>query len=577
MTNHKRKNAGQRKAIEVAQSKSDEAKTGDPSSYIGRYLEVIGLDAERAVVVIKTGATHEEYVKFPPSLLVPGKHAMVQELLLKNGLFTPLRRIPGKEVVSFLLDAAETSRVRVIDHPGVHDLKIDGAVFKVLVAGGKYFWLGDQPKTGGVVLVGAARRAPKSSRTIAAFNERIAPILRGSPRILVVLAIALAAPLVRLFGRTPVSLAIIGQSSQGKTVVQRFVSQLVVGHDGVRQLSGTPIGIHDNMVAQGDQPAFYDDMHLSAAASALLQAIMESGNAGGRMISVRSNAGPALDQVTCTLILSGERNIAEIASTANQPINSGIYARVLEMYLGPNGMFDDICGRPDAATLAMHIHQAGTKYAGAVGQAFARAIAKKWEKVKGYWDIKRPVIRTKILEAAQVEELDPISGRLLDGLCFAAFAGCLLQTLKIVDIPRRSIYDAFGLVFREHMQKLNSATSPLAQQVIEAVRLYIQTHPAKFVLLDQAGEVAKQNGMAGYLKRNADGTENYLFFTAFFKLQFVETYGDEVYSHLRDAGYLRAQKARGNQTLVRIPNSGASKDDRQSFIAISSAILYAVS
>jgi hypothetical protein len=79
-----------------------------------------------------------------------------------------------------------------------------------------------------------------------------------------------------------------------------------------------------------------------------------------------------------------------------------------------------------------------------------------------------------------------------------------------------------------------------------------------------------------------DGPDLYLFFPGLFHEKFIEEFGQEAFDHLRDAGYLQAQKSRHNQMLVRVPTSSGTKASgkgedgpRLSFIAISGAILYA--
>ena len=566
----------------LAQAKGISAESTDSDSLIGDYLEVLGLDLSHSVVIGQPGLPHVDHLKIPITLLAVGRHGAILELLLKHGWISLARRFGGKEIANYLLDVAEGCDVRVIDKPGSYDLEIGGKQYSVLVNGGDCFWLSGEPSTGRVVLVGDAAIRPKTKKTLAMFNKQVTPILIECPRVLVVLAIALAATLVRKFDRLPVSLAIIGLSSQGKTVVQQFVSHLINGRNDVIPLFGTEIGVHDHMVAHPDQAVFFDDVHRVQAAAPLLQAIMDTGNAGGRMISVRSSGSATLGKVACTLIVSGERNIAETASAARQPVNSGIYARVLEMYLGQHGIFDGLCGRPNAANLAKDLTEYGVSYSGLIGQAFAKAVTGKWDRVQNLWVDKQHHVRSRILKAAQVDKVDGISNRMLDGLTFASFICCLLPTFNVAAIPYEKVYQAFGLVFREHLERLQAASSPVAQGVIEAVRLYIQSNPARFLPLGQAGDLVKKNGQAGYLKRVKGGPDLYLFFPGLFNEKFIEEFGQEAFDHLRDAGYLQAQKSRHNQMLVRVLTSRGTKasekgeySPRLSFVAISGAILYA--
>ena len=84
------------------------ASTGsaDPESLIGDYLEVLGLDMSRSVIVGKPVSAHVDFVKIPITLLAVGRHGSVNELLLKNGLISLARRFTAKEIANYLLDAA---------------------------------------------------------------------------------------------------------------------------------------------------------------------------------------------------------------------------------------------------------------------------------------------------------------------------------------------------------------------------------------------------------------------------------------------------------------------------------------
>ena len=83
----------------------------------------------------------------------------------------------------------------------------------------------------------------------------------------------------------------------------------------------------------------------------------------------------------------------------------------------------------------------------------------------------------------------------------------------------------------------------------------------------------KPNGLAGYTKDDRDGVRLYHFFPGTFRKEFEDQYGKEVYSLLRDAGFLLAQKGRHNLTSVRLPGGGQRNGQRQDFVVISGAIL----
>ena len=84
----------------------------------------------------------------------------------------------------------------------------------------------------------------------------------------------------------------------------------------------------------------------------MISAFMDAGNSAHRLRSKKSQYGkdPA-KPVTATLIVSAEQGIAVSAKEANTPIYNGIFSRLYEIYPGEFGMFDDLCGFSDGASL----------------------------------------------------------------------------------------------------------------------------------------------------------------------------------------------------------------------------------
>ena len=573
-------------AAHVASALAVEAATGDILAYseINKHIEIVGLhvsvDGSRFVVIGRPGAPHSKALHVPLSLLAGGRQAQLQALLLDSEHMHLATQFSPKEIASALLEAARTSTVRVVDREGLQELEIDGSTHRGIVKGGKCHWLSGEPDGAEVVLVGAAAGRPKPEHSLAHFNQHMAAILAALPRVLVVLCFALAAIFFRAFGRPPTNVATVGRSSTGKSIVQQVTVCLVNGSDQVLTMNTTVIGLHDYMAQHPDEAVYFEDAHGGHAAAAITAAIMDVGNAAARLRSDHGTAGHSRSQVHCTLILSAERGVAATARSSRQPVNSGVFARIIEVHQGEHGMFDSLCGFPDAATLAKHLKTEAPGYRGLIGDGLVKEIAEHWGQVQNLWRKKEVEIRTRLLKEAGIDSVDGINGRLLDGLTFVAFVGCLLVHFKLVDIKRRDVYGAFGMVFREHLDRLKASSSPVAEGVIEAVRHYIQTNPGRFLPLVQAGDVTKPNGLAGYLKRGKSGQATYLFFPGVFRENFITEFGDEAYSHLREAGYLEVQASRGNLISVRIPAGGGDGTaagrtaPRQDFVGIREAILY---
>ena len=540
-------------------------------------LEVRGLSMSKggtySLLVTRPSAQLTSALSVPMALLADGKHSLLQELLLKHGYLDIAKTYAPREISSLLSVAAQECKVIAVDQEGLHDVRISGKEDRIYVKGGRCHWISAKPDGAEVVLVGAAAVVSTPAKSRAQFNQDFAKVIGMNPRILLVFCFALAALLARMFKVSFLNLGIIGISSRGKSISQKFVSCVVNGRDEVLTLDATVVGLNEYMADRSDQAVFIDDAHGGRAAEPLIQAIMNAGNGGGRLRSKRAAAGESHETVNCSLIFSAERNITETARAGGVELNSGVFARTFELHLGPYGMFDDLGVFDDASALAKFVKAEAPMYLGVVGDKLVEQVTAHWAKSESLWLDREAEIRTELLKHAEVDEVNGLNGRLLDALTFIAFIGCLLVRFKIVEISRKQIYRGVGTLFKEHLVRLNASTSPVAGAVIEAVRHFIQVNQGRFLPLAQAGDPVKPNGLAGYVKRGTAGNQVYLFFPGVFKVKFIEEYGAEAYGHLRDAGFLVSQKSRHNLTSVRAKFNG-DVDQRQDFVAIRATILY---
>ena len=525
-------------------------------------------------LVTRPGASLDSALPVPSAFLADGKHVLLQELLLKHGHLDIAKNFAPREISSLLACAAQACSAIAIDQDGLHDIRFLEKSHRVYVKGGQCYWVTPRPIDVDTVLVGAAATVCKPAKSLLQFNQGFAKLLAGNPRLLVVLCFALASLLARLFGVPQLNLGIIGISSRGKSIVQMFTSCVVNGRDEVLAMDATVAGLHEYLADRSDQAVFIDDAHGARAAEALIQALMNIGNSGGRLTSTRAQAGPSHQPLACSLIFSAERAITETARAGRIELNSGVFARTIELHLGKYGMFDDVESFAEAATLAKFIQKESPHYLGIVGSALVQQVAGSWSKAQALWPKHEAVLRAQILKHAEAGEVTGLNGRLLDRLTFITFAGSLLVHFKIVEISKKDIYRSVGLLFKEHLDRLAASTSPVSGAVVDAVRHFIQTHQGSFLPLVQASDPAQPNGLAGYLKRGSQGASLYLFFPGVFKAKFIDKFGAEAYGHLRDAGFLVSQASRGNLMSVRIKLSGEEDAKRQDFVAIRSTILY---
>lgn len=529
----------------------------------------------RSLVVALTGSSATPPLRVPLAALGASRSAQVQELMLKNGFVEVAAAFSPKELSSALMTFATSSNAHVIDREGAQELEVSGMTYRVFVKGGQCYWLDRQPPGVNVVLIGKAAVKNESNKTLDQFNAELAPLLAMSPRWLMVVLVALAAMLFKLFGVRPLSLGLIGPSCIGKSIIQQSVSYLVNGNSDVKTFNATENGLHDFLRAQSARAVFLEDAHGGDAAAALFRAVMDVGNGGGRMRSSHGFDGEDPKAVECVLIVSAERDLMETARAGGYPPTSGIFARILELFPAQHGMFESLGTFDSSAGLVRHIKEASPDFAGVVGDAVVKLVATDFTKTVALWQERRVMLRKIVMKSAGIQSVDGVNDRLLESLAFCAFVGHVSISKKVLAIKRQDLNRAVGGLFKEHIERLNSTRTPVAQAAIEAVRHFILTNPARFLPLVQAGDPNKPNQLAGYVKRGEPGNL-YLFFPGTFNEKFVDVFGSEVYDHLRAAGFLAQQKGRHNRYLARVPAHGLSGEDspRLNFVAIRERILF---
>lgn len=512
----------------------------------------------------------------PLSACVPSKQSQLDELLMRAGFVDVVPQLPTRALAAALRQFAATTKVRVLDRDGFHTVELAGGSHRVLVKGGECHWLDAAPNDGTLVLVGKAAQSTRSSGSHKKFRKAFKELLPAQPRLLVGLLFALAAGLAPEFGILLVALLLVGPSSIGKSIIQRACSLLVSGADSVRQLDATPQGLIEFLQAQGAAAVYLEDTHSARMWEALCEAIMATGNgAEGRLRSSHSRHVANDAPTRATLVMSAEAGLAETVRLGHGTLRAGLYARLLEVHPGEHGMFDDLCGHTDSASLALHIEEQAKQCAGVVGQAFFTVIASNWAEVRELWVKKHDFVQAAILRHAGLGEIDGVTHRLLEALTFVGFVGAVAAKHDVLPVKLAHVFRSLGLLLGEQVKRLKGMRTPVGLAAVDAVRLFIQTNRGKFLPIEQASDPTHVNGLVGYVKHTKRDTL-FLFYPGVFHERFVGKFGDEVYGHLRSAAVLRTHESRGNRYQARLQLPGRTGSDRpQDFVAISESILFA--
>ena len=549
---------------------SDRSKTR-PHHALRKLVKVLGHatnnESKGSDIVIRV-KEDDRLLMCPQAITGRLSQRLLEAFLINAGLNSLLAKVPLAEIGPAFRELAAGKAVTILDRVGLHNLVIVGVPMSVYVWDGQCHFFGEKPEHEMLLAEGALVRSEKAG-DLASWVAGVSPIAEENPTLLFCLCMTFSAGIRQQLNEPSVTVGLIAPTSQGKTTEQK-VCMASVGPPEVAQWDGTEIGIREWLVDRPNQPVCLDDMH-RAKFDHVAQTLMTVGNSAMRLISKRAQTSAMPRELQCTLILSSERSVASMANNAS----AGVLARYVEVFGGrEHGMFSNLVGRESGAHLAKDIDALVAEHHGTFWPKWLKVCSKHWERIVRWRGKKIPKLRDAILQAAANPEIDALTGRILDRLAFAAFAGCIATRLKVWPIRQTAIVAAFGLLLKEHVDRSPPSRNALARIALEAVRAYIEANRGKFPSLASASDPNGGTGIAGYLADDKKHGRLYLFIPDVFRRLFHADFGEDIYEALRAAGYLATQPGRGNRFTKRIPGSEEGSPDRMDFIAIRDAIRF---
>ena len=523
------------------------------------------------------GANDYEAFTFDPVNLITGSSRELAKVLIGKGINSPIKHNP-LEIQKDIIDQFELKKdkkIIFIKTPGTYQYPIEEEIYQVTVVNGTVLLPRPLPNDASVILVGEANKKHIKNNDYQIFIKEFSPIIACQPRLILMFSFAMASFWWPIFGIKTLALMLVGETSTGKSVSQRLVSQLINGSKKMISGNFTAIGLHDELANQGTQSVFIEDAHGKTVAQAMISAFMDAGNSAHRLRSKKSQYGkdPA-KSVTATLIVSAEQGIAVSAKEANTPIYNGIFSRLYEIYPGEFGMFDDLCGFSDGASLAAYFDQVGEEYSGILGELVTQSICKDLPLYQEKWLNRQSIIAQHIRKYIKVDvEWDGQDSRLFHSLVFCAFIAQQAAKNNYLIIKNKDINSAFGKLFGEHLTRKNYSSIKKSIEIkstINAVKNAISLNIKKIKNLDDEANYSiqlKKSSIIGFQAKEKDGIY-YLIEPQYFKKIMGKRSNLQTYKHLKEAGYLKVSKGRGYKYQKRLPNK-----DVVTFVAISADII----
>ena len=532
-------------------------------------VKVIGRWNEQIIIQFGLGSETERnwlFLNISDLILKPERLACE---MAKRGHIQFARGKKLRDVADAILHQASASTTLCMpkDLSGSITIEDGGVQYSAYAWQNSLYFFGDQPD--------CKIRAEKKplgldSATLDAWKQQVGVLCENNPNLIFVICHALSAPLRVEHKRPFVIIQFIGPSSVGKTTTQKVVTSMWVSplaEGAIPQLNGTLIGIYERLSQYAGQPACFQDTRQFAAASELEKLLYSVADASSRF-----KHGKSSKPLTCTLILSNERSILDMAAKDKDNLDEGVFARYLEIHAeAEHGMFHDIHEADNAAEFAREIESRAEQYSSAVWPEWIASLSKKWNEVDRKYARDFKLEQDNLLNDLDGNKLAAVDQRLIREFAYSLWTGVLAVKMGILPFTQGDIRITFQHVLKSYLLRRSSGATPLAERAIEVVRGYIDQNPARFPRLESYGSSEIKMGCAGYRHKTQDGQELFLFFPQVFRKAFIVLFGNVVFDFLLKADLLMVNGSVGNQYQVRLPNTN---NMRKRFIAIKAKICF---
>lgn len=454
---------------------------------------------------------------------------------------------------------------------GSMTITLDGKEFRAYAWHNSLYFFGEHPS---YKIRAQKKPSGLDFEKLKGWKKYVGDLCENNPNLIVSICHALSAPLRVEYRRAFLILSLVSLTTTGKTTIQRVVTsmwQSCSGENAVPQLQGTAIGVIDRLSQSPGQAVCFQDSRQFASADEFQSLLFSVADASSRF-----KYGQTTKPLQCTLILSNERSLLDMAARDKANLDEGVFGRYLEIHAeSAHGMFHDIHEADNAAEFARELETRAEEYSGAVWPVWIASLAHNWHKSirnnNHNFKHEQDELFFGLDELGLEEsELEAVDQRLIREAAFSLWAGVLASEMGVIPFSKNEIRTAFQQVLKAYLGHRKSGRTPVAERVIEAVRGYVDQNPMRFPKLEDYGSNEVKNGCSGYRHKTRDGQELILFFPELFRKEFVGTFGSAVFNYLAKADLLVTSNNRGYQYQVRPPRC----DKRKSFVAIKADICF---
>ncbi|MBL4834094.1 MAG: DUF927 domain-containing protein [Pseudomonas sp.] len=216
--------------------------------------------------------------------------------------------------------------------------------------------------------------------TLDQWRKQVAALCVGNHRLAFVVSVALAGPLLHMLGYESGGFHLYGDSSGGKTTHLHAAASVWGSSRMVRSWRSTDNALESIAAAHSDGLLVLDEIGMCDP-RIIGETIYMLGNGAGKARSNdRGHAGRPVQEWRLLFLSTGEKTLAQHMADAGKDLKAGMEVRMLAVPAEAGkgmGLFEQLHGQPDAATLSDTVKARSVKYYGTAAAAFLEALTKE--------------------------------------------------------------------------------------------------------------------------------------------------------------------------------------------------------
>lgn len=342
--------------------------------------------------------------------------------------------------------------------------------------------------------------------------QNVARFGKENPLILFFIGFALTAPFLHITGQENIGFHIYGQSSKGKTTLQKIASS-VIGNPSevISNWDSTNNGIERSAIERNDSLLCLDEID-QANSEKLTDIIYLLGNGKSKARATSEITLRKRENWRVCSLSTGENRIEAILQRVNRRKNAGIDVRLIEIEangLKDMGIFTSLQGMESAEILARHLDKATRLYHGTAFKLMLKYLTNQLEEdesaVKDQIELYRKHFIDHFIKKEHGQQVKRVSGAF--SLIYAVLL--IASNNKILPYEGQEINNAVSFIYRNWLLDfgiLNKEEQRLKDQIREHFRTEEQKYYHNGFL--NAPDQRPLNIRLGYYKEEIEPSYN---------------------------------------------------------------------